>query len=296
MLVAGSIALDTLDGPFGHVQGELGGSALYFSLAASLIGPVRMVAPVGTDGIELVKRAVGDRPIDLGGLTQVSAPTYRWQATQFEGRNLDLGSQDSIYDVWEPAIADGFEGWAFVGSMRPDRQVEAARSLITARLLAADAMRSYVQSQPAEAKQLLDLCDWYFCNHEEFEALGGDLQDPDRFRSDLALRGLFIKEGPDGVWAWTPAGPLHVPALLTRRVLDTTGAGDSLAGGTLARWLQLGGRPECLEEALIHGVACASLAIEEVGVRGIAAATPAALRERVDEVRKGLLQSRQKGG
>lgn len=294
LLVAGSIALDSLEGPFGRVEGELGGSALYFSLAASLIGPVRLVAPVGADGVELVKRALGDRPVDLSGLTQAPAPTYRWQATQFEGRNLDLGSQDSIYDHWLPEIEDGFEGWAFVGSMRPDRQVDAARALVTARLLAADAMRSYVVAQPAEAKQLLDLCGWYFCNHEEFAALGGDLDNPDAFRSDRALSGLCVKEGPDGVWAFTPGGSIHVPALRSRQVVDTTGAGDSLAAGMLARWLQLGGAEGDLLEALVYGVACASLAIEEIGVRGLAAATPELLRSRVEEVRDSLPRGLQK--
>ena len=286
LLVAGSVALDTLDGPFGHVEGELGGSALYFSLAASLLLPVELVAPVGEDGLDLVRAALAGRPIDLSGLTLVDAPTYRWQANQVQGRNQDLGSRDSIYDSWRPQPPAGFDGWAFVGSMRPDRQVEAAEALAGARLLGADAMRSYVLRQPAEAVRLLDLSTWYFCNHEEFTALGGS--DPEGFRAAHRLAGPCVKAGPDGVTACTAEGLLAAPALSRRPVVDTTGAGDALAGGMLAYWLRAGGGPEHLQDALLHGVACASIAIEELGLKALRRATRADLEERVGEVRAAL--------
>src|SRR5205823_12892950 len=61
LLVVGSIALDTLEGPYGRVTDELGGSAVYFALAASLVGPVAMVAPVGQDAVERVGGIVADR-------------------------------------------------------------------------------------------------------------------------------------------------------------------------------------------------------------------------------------------
>src|ERR1700704_5461710 len=124
LLVAGSGALDTRDGPFGKVEETLGGSAVYFSLAASLIVPVKVVAPVGKDGAKKVAQAFSGRQIDIDGLQILEAPTYRWHAHQEHGRNIDLGSKDSIYDDWTPAVPEGFDGWVFVGSMRPDRQAE----------------------------------------------------------------------------------------------------------------------------------------------------------------------------
>src|SRR5690349_20083830 len=145
LLVAGSVALDTRDGPFGKIKDELGGSAVYFALAASLIVPVRVVAPVGRDALDDLKRAFECRPIDISMLAVIDAPTYRWTAHQEHGHNVDLGNTDGIYDRWEPQIPDGFAGWGFVGSMRPDRQSEAMKRLHSATLLAADAMLSYVR-------------------------------------------------------------------------------------------------------------------------------------------------------
>jgi sugar/nucleoside kinase (ribokinase family) len=282
LLVAGSIARDMLDGDFGSVRDELGGSALYFALAASLITPVRVVAPVGREDEDAVRELVGSRPVDLSHLAVLAAPTYRWRARQQLGRNLDQGSRDSIYDHWEPHVPRGFRGWAFAGSMRPDRQAQATARLEDASMLAADAMLSYVRAQPTEAREVLRRARWYFCNHEEFGALGGG--EPEEFRRAWSLEGLVVKAGPRGVTAYTASGAIHVPALTSRPVVDTTGAGDAVAAGMLARWAERGGTPEALEEALAWGVACASITISDIGLRAIAAATREELEERVEEV------------
>lgn len=285
LLVTGSVALDTLEGPFGRVSGELGGSALYFALAASLIRPVEIVAPVGRDAEEPVRRLLAERPVGIDGLSVLDLPTYRWSARQHLGSNLDRGGSDSIYDGWDPEPPAGYDGWAFIGSMRPDKQARAANALRDgARLLAGDSMRSYVSSRPREAEQFLGACGWFFANEEELLALGGIPGEPLEFLSRWGLDGLVVKAGAAGSTIWTSTGSHHQGALGSRPVIDVTGAGDALAGGMLARWLEIGGGPADLGEALAHGVACASLAISEVGLRGLARATPADLEERVSEL------------
>jgi sugar/nucleoside kinase (ribokinase family) len=266
------------------VRDELGGSALYFALAASLITPVRVVAPVGREDADAVRAIMGSRPIDLEHLAVVDAPTYRWRARQTLGRNIDQGNQDSIYDHWRPVVPVAYSGWAFAGSMRPDRQAQAVAGLESASILAADAMLSYVRSQPAEAREVLGRARWYFCNHEEFGALGG--ADPQEFRSRWALEGLVVKAGSRGVTAYTAGETVQIPALTSRPVVDTTGAGDAIAAGMLARWAVLGGTPSTLEEALVWGVACASITISDIGLRAIAAATREQVEERVEEVKQ----------
>jgi sugar/nucleoside kinase (ribokinase family) len=282
LLVVGSIALDTREGPFGKLEEELGGSAVYFALAASLLVPVQVSAAVGDDAIDQVAKAFEDRPIDTSLVHVFDAPTYRWTARQEHGRNIDLGSSDRIYDHWRPHTPRDFAGWAFVGSMRPDRQAQAMQLLHGARLLAADAMLSYIKEQTTHAKDVLRRATWYFCNEEEFEALGG--KDPEDFRRRWWLDGLVVKAGSNGVTAYTSDGSLHVPGLPKFPAFDTTGAGDAVAGGLLARWLTTGGQRGGLQDALVCGVACASLTIESIGVRGIRSATPALLEERMTEV------------
>ncbi len=286
LLVAGSVALDTRDGPFGRVVETLGGSAVYFALAASLIVPVRVVAPVGVDAAKRVAQAFSGRSIDVDMLQILEAPTYRWRAHQEHGRNVDLGSSDDIYDSWTPALPADFTGWAFVGSMRPDRQAELMAVLGGAQLLGADAMLSYVHARPPEVRDVLRRAGWFFCNQEEFVALGG--KDPEEFRRQWWLQGLVVKAGVDGLAAYTEYGVVRVPAFTDRPVVDTTGAGDALAGGMLARWSSTGGQPGGLQDALVWGVACASITIASIGVKGIAKATRKELDERVAEVEERL--------
>lgn len=288
LLIVGSIALDTREGPFGKVEEELGGSAVYFALAASLLVPVKVSAPVGNDAFDKLERVFEGRPIDTGLVEVLDVPTYRWKARQEHGHNVDLGNSDRIYDQWRPDVPADYEGWAFVGSMRPDRQAYAMHALQPASLLAADAMLSYVIEQPPEAKDVLRRSAWYFCNEEEFTALGG--VEPEEFRRQWWLEGLVIKAGSKGVTAYTPDGNVHVPALPRHPAFDTTGAGDAVAGGMLARWLSTGAERDGLQDALVCGVACASLTIESIGVRGIASATGVLLDERMEEVWECLRQ------
>ena len=280
------MALDTRDGAFGKVDETLGGSAVYFALAASLIVPVKVMAPVGVDGAKRVAQAFSGRTIDVEMLQILDAPTYRWRAHQEHGRNIDLGSSDDIYDSWAPVVPADFAGWAFVGSMRPDRQAQLMAMLGGAQLLAADAMLSYVRARPSEVRDVLRRAGWFFCNQEEFASLGG--KDPEEFRRQWWLQGLVIKAGTEGLAAYTEYGVVRVPAVTDQPVVDTTGAGDALAGGMLARWLTTGGQPGGLQDALVWGVACASITIGSIGVKGIAKVTPKELAERVVEVEQSL--------
>ena len=286
LLVAGSVALDTRDGPFGKVEETLGGSAVYFALAASLISPVTVVAPVGVDGSKRVAQAFSGRPIDIEQLQILDAPTYRWRAHQEHGRNIDLGSRDNIYDSWTPSVPADFEGWAFVGSMRPDRQAQLMQMLGGVEVLAADAMLSYVHARPPEVRDVLRRASWFFCNQEEFAALGG--KDPEEFRRQWWLQGLVVKLGAHGLAAYIDDGIVRIPAVTDREIVDTTGAGDAMAGGMLARWFSTGGLRRGLQDALVWGVACASITVSAIGVKGIARATRKELDERVAEVEECL--------
>ena len=161
--------------------------------------------------------------------------------------------------------------------MRPDRQAVCAEWLESAWVLAGDSMLSYVSALPEEALEFLDTCDWFFCNEEELKALGGDPRQPGKFRETSGLEGLVVKAGPRGASAWIEDSMVHVDAVAGSPVVDVTGAGDALAGGFLARWMDTGGDPDGLRDALRHGTACSALAISDIGLRGLARATRADL-------------------
>src|SRR5260370_20954401 len=125
--------------------------------------------------------------------------------------------------------------------MRVDWEGELMGVLGRAQILAADSMLSYVQARPPEVRDVLRRAGWFFCNEEEFMALGG--KDPEEFRRQWWLQGLVIKGGAQGVAASTEYGVVRVPAITDPPVRDTPGPGDALAGGVLARWLSAVGAP-----------------------------------------------------
>jgi sugar/nucleoside kinase (ribokinase family) len=147
-------------------------------------------------------------------------------------------------------------------------------------------MLSYVNERPPEARDVLRRSAWFFCNQEEFTALGGN--DPEEFRRQWWLQGLVVKAGELGLAAYTEYGTVRVPALTELPVVDTTGAGDAFAGGMLGRWSSTGGQPSGLHDALVWGTACASITISSVGVKGIAKATRKQLANRVSQVQERL--------
>src|SRR5260370_3704594 len=102
LLVAGSVALDTRDGPFGRVEETLGGSAVYFALAASLILPVKVVAPVGTDGAKRLAQTFFGHPIDTELLHILNPPPDRRRARPGPGRNHDLATAALIHLTLRP--------------------------------------------------------------------------------------------------------------------------------------------------------------------------------------------------
>jgi sugar/nucleoside kinase (ribokinase family) len=78
VLVVGSIAYDTVKTPYGNAEDSPGGSALYFSAAASIFGPVNLVGIVGSDFDSSKISFLKNRGVNLNGLSVESGETFRW--------------------------------------------------------------------------------------------------------------------------------------------------------------------------------------------------------------------------
>ena len=79
LLVVGSIALDSIFTPFGETADALGGSAVYFSVAGSLLHPVQVVGVVGNDYPHRELERLAPRGIDWSGVEQVEGESFRWK-------------------------------------------------------------------------------------------------------------------------------------------------------------------------------------------------------------------------
>ena len=92
ILVVGSVALDSVQTPFGEAERVVGGSAVFFSAAASLFGPVRVVGVVGEDYPLEKLEFLAERGVDLSGIEQAEGESFFWAGRY----SHDLNSRDTL--------------------------------------------------------------------------------------------------------------------------------------------------------------------------------------------------------
>jgi len=106
LAVVGSVALDSVTTPFGKVREVLGGSATYFSYAASFFTTVRLVATVGDDFPEEHLRLLKERGVDVTGLQTSRGRTFRWVGEYGfdlnEARTID--TQLNVFADFKPML------------------------------------------------------------------------------------------------------------------------------------------------------------------------------------------------
>ncbi len=275
--VAGTFHSDDLTTPAGR-RDALGGSAVYFSLAASRYAPVHVNGIVGEDRVDEYRRIL-DRPsIHLDGMVVSSAPTFRWHAVHDFDRwvTSQESSEPGCDPLWEPTLSEPSRraDVLFVGSMRPALQHRVIDQS-GAHLIGLDSMTEFIESEPNAVLALLARCDVLFLTDTELSALTG-AGDWRRSAAGLCgigrLRAVVVKRGPRGAACVTAGSITEIGALPVASVVDPTGAGDALAGGFLGR-AAVDERADAgvFESALAEGLACAADAIVAFGTAGLIA-------------------------
>ena len=163
LLVFGSIGLDDVETPSGSVRGAIGGSAVYFSLAASLFTRVQVAGNVGNDFPPQAWEVLRRRGADLSGLKLFrDRPNFRWSG-RYEGdmnEAITLDTQLNVLAI-EPEVPPSYldARLVFLANMGPDVQAKlAGRKLIMvfldsagkfSRLGDAERVRHWVESMPS---------------------------------------------------------------------------------------------------------------------------------------------------
>lgn len=237
ILVVGSVAFDTVRTPFGQAEEVLGGSATYFSTAASFFTDVRLVAVVGEDFPEHHLAFLRDRKVDLRGLQRVPGKTFRWVGEYGfdlnQARTLD--TQLNVFANFVPKIPEEYQDSevVFLANIDPDLQREVLRQVRRPALIAADTMNYWIANKAESLRQTLDLVDTLLINDAETRQLAGEANLVQAAQKILAWgpRSLVIKRGEYGALMINEGGWFAAPALPLEEIRDPTGAGDCFAGG-----------------------------------------------------------------
>ena len=269
ILVVGSVAYDTVDTPFGRAEKVLGGSASFFSVAASFFTPVNLVAVVGDDfGAEALAAFEG-RPIDLHALERAAGKTFHWQGRY----SYDLNARETVctdlnvFESFRPRIPERYRRsrHVFLGNIDPVLQREVLDQVDGPRLVACDTMNFWISGKPEELRRTLARVDVLLINDAEARQLSGEWNVVKAARAIRALgpRTLVVKKGEHGVLMFSDEGSFAAPAYPLEEVFDPTGAGDTFAGGFLG---YLAGCAEvdeaALRRAVVMGSTLASFCVE----------------------------------
>jgi sugar/nucleoside kinase (ribokinase family) len=292
ILVAGTITRDDVRTPMGFNASGLGGSATYFTLAARLFAPVRVVATVGPDFRQVFTDAVTDGNVDLRSVVSSDAPTYRWIAEHdyVTGTTSSERSDQGAYERFEPVLQPDQRKspLVFLGSMDPRHQRRVLDQLDGPRLVAGDTMRLYIRERRAELEPVLERLDYLILNGVEAMALAEVASVEEAvgvLRQRYRLRGLIIKQGPAGATLYRDPDPMHVPALPVDPPTDPTGAGDAVAGGFLGCLAEAQQEDApTLWRALTYAMVLASFAIQRFSVAGLQHLTRAEVEARMASV------------
>jgi len=289
LLVTGSIALDTVETPCGRVEDVLGGSAIYFALAAAQFGPVRVVGAVGEDFDPRLLQPLREKCIDLRGIeVRAGSRTFRWHGRYQGAMNEARTVRTELNVLAEHAaplpgeFADS--RFVFLANTHPALQREFASRLPRAELVVCDTMNLWIEQERPALERLLSQVHGLVLNEAEAQALTGCVHLVTAGREILRLGPHFviIKKGEHGSLLVSRDGLALIPAYPTEKVVDPTGCGDSFAGAVMG-YLASQGRWDLatLKAAMARGAAVASITLESFSIDALAGCRPAEVQARL---------------
>lgn len=294
ILVVGSVALDSLETPFGTREDVAGGSATFFSTAASFFGPVQLVGVVGEDFPSEHLDFLGARGVDLEGLVQAPGRTFRWKGRY--GYDLNeaqtLDTQLNVFGDFHPELPERFRRpeFLFLGNIHPQLQAQVLDQVeARPKIVAMDTMNFWIEGEREKLLEVVRRVDLVFINDAEVRQLAEEHNVVKAARSILAQgpKQIVVKRGEYGALLFDGDQIFSTPAYPLEEVFDPTGAGDTFAGGFLGFLAHQAQAVDAgtLRQACVAGSTMASFCVERFSLDRFRDLSQAQIQERFDSFR-----------
>ena len=292
ILVVGSVALDHVETPFGSAEEALGGSAVFFGAAASVLTPVQVVGVVGSDYPMDKLRFLEQQGVDLSGIETAEGESFRWKGRY----SYDLSSRDTIWTQlgvfahFRPRIPDHFRDarTIFLGNIDPRLQLDVLEQVKRPELVACDTMNFWIDGSRGPLLELLQRVHILMVNDAEVRQLADEpnLLRAARWIQSRGPRWVVVKKGEHGAILFADDSIFFVPGYPLEQVFDPTGAGDSFAGGFMGYLHATGSRTaEDFRRAMVYGSALGSFAVEAFGIDRLMTIRPEEVTQRIRQFR-----------
>lgn len=287
LLVVGSIALDSVETPFGSTTDALGGSATFFAYAAAFFHPVQVVGVVGDDFPSAELDRLAERGVDLSGVEHARGASFRWKgrySADFQNRET-LDTQLGVFATFEPKLPEAFRRakLVFLGNIDPTLQSNVLDQTETPDLVVCDTMNYWIQGAPELLLELMKRIDVLMVNDSEARQLSGDwnVYRSARWILDRGPKMVIIKQGEYGAFMVDETGVFCVPGYPLEEICDPTGAGDAFAGGFMGHLGRTGDlSPANMRRAMVFGSTTGSFAVERFSVERFLEIGPAEIATR----------------
>jgi sugar/nucleoside kinase (ribokinase family) len=287
IVVVGSIALDTIETPFGKREDVLGGSCTHFSYAASFFHPVSVVGVVGKDfrnkDIELLR----SRDINTEGLQVVDGETFRWHgAYEYDmDEATTRATHLNVFETFQPTLPESYRDaeYVFLANIDPELQLNVLEQVRAPKLVACDTMNFYLNTKRDHVAEVFSKADVVIVNSGEARLFSGD---PSLIVSaKRILEGgatyVVVKKGEHGALLFGPDLFFACPGFPLELVQDPTGAGDAFAGGFMGYLAKAGQLDHMhLRRAVVYGCVMASFNVEEFSLERLKGLTDEDIAER----------------
>lgn len=274
ILVVGSAGYDTITTPKGRRENILGGSANYFSVAASLYSKVNVVGVVGDDYKDEDFEKLRSRGVDVDGLQKVPGETFHWEGKYEDDMNEAITVETclNVFENFHPEIPQSYKNstYIFLANIDPILQLEVLKQVDNPRFVGADTMNFWIDSKKDELKEVLKKIDVLLINEEEARQLTGNLNAIGAAKElvEMGPRGVVIKRGEYGFVLYADNQYFILPAFPIADVVDPTGAGDTFAGGFFGYLSKLNEdwNMAHLKQACVNGCLMASFTVQGFGL------------------------------
>ena len=278
LLVVGSVAFDSVKTPFGEREEILGGSATYFSTAASYFTDVNLVAVVGEDFPEHDINFLKSRGINVEGLERQSGKTFRWKGEygfQLNEANT-LETHLNVFETFRPTIPQSYSNSevVFLANIDPELQSEVLRQVNSPKIIACDTMNFWISGKRESLLNTLKSVDVLIINDGEARqlAMEANLVKAAGVIRSYGPKHVIVKRGEYGALMFNSKSVFAAPAYPLESVFDPTGAGDTFAGGFLGYLASTRNFSEAsMRQAVICGSVMASFVVEDFSLNRIRA-------------------------
>jgi sugar/nucleoside kinase (ribokinase family) len=295
LLVTGSIGIDTVKTPYGVSEDCLGGSSVYFSMAASFFTPVRFLGVIGPDCPFDLAEVFAGRDVDLRGLeVRAQSKTFRWTGTysdNMDDRRTDYIELNVLAEA-PPEVPEAYRDskYVFLANTTPGLQVQLLEQVQGPDFVAADTMDCWIKDDLDDLKRLLERIDCLILNDGEARMLADEynlIKAAEKIL-DMGPRVVIIKKGESGSMVCKAGGERFIlPAYPAGEVKDPTGAGDSFAGGFMGYLAQAGKTDfASLKTAVAYGTVVASFTIADFSLKGLTSISKNDIDGRLETLRE----------